>query len=75
MLACYIDILDTVQSSRAGRVATECHVHKRCRSVEDVHAFDFLLCSRAPLAAPCEEAVLKIARLPSGGYFDIPSIA
>ena len=75
MLACYVDILGTVQSNRAGGVSTELHVHKRCRTVEDLCAFDFLLCSRAPLAAPCEETVLKIARLPSGGYFDIPGIA
>ena len=43
--------------------------------VEELHAFDFLLCSRAPLAALCEETILKIARLSSRAYFNISRLA
>ena len=43
--------------------------------MEESHSFDFLLCSRAPLAAPCEETILKIARLSSRAYFNISRLA
>ena len=37
--------------------------------------FDFLLCRRDALAAPCQEAVLKTARFSTRGYFNIPNFA
>ena len=43
--------------------------------MEESRAFDFLLCSRAPLAASCEETILKIARLSSRAYFNISRLA
>ena len=43
--------------------------------MEESRAFDFVLCSRAPLAALCEETILKIARLSSRAYFNISRLA
>jgi len=43
--------------------------------VEVMRPFDFLLCRRDALAAPCQEAVLKTARFSTRGYFNIPNFA
>jgi len=43
--------------------------------VEVMRPFDFLLCRRDALAAPCQEAVLKTARFSTRGYFNIPNVA
>ena len=43
--------------------------------MEVMRPFDFLLCRRDALAAPCQEAVLKTARFSTRGYFNIPNVA
>ena len=43
--------------------------------MEVMRPFDFLLCRRDALAAPCQEAVLKTARFSTRGYFNIPNFA
>ena len=43
--------------------------------MEVMRPFDFLLCRRDALAAPCQEAVLKTARFSTEGYFNIPNFA